>query len=296
MDAELLSPSIGEISHRGPLSPLMKTVWWFAAIVLVILCGVLLIRRIEGALQQPLGMVGLISVGIVAAAVASLLHLIADRHWDAATSSLENRARQAVPTLGLVLLAASLSMPGSPTVALVIFWVVLAGVETLWWNRTLARRAPGTRESAREALDPSPTPVAVHSLEVEAPSAWDDDLELPTEVTQQLTRVCGEGGTEIVFGLLRGSFQAGERSQNLHLAFCPPLESRPEMTVDQVSGPAARIKTAQVEPYGVRLELRLTSRSDQAETVVIRFEAEARCEAGGGGLDAGERRSDTEQA
>lgn len=81
--------------------------------------------------------------------------------------------------------------------------------------------------------------------------------ELDDSVVQQLTRSETEEHGELIHGLLRCRFCTGERSKTQHVAFCPPLDLQPNILVDQISGPAARIKVAQAESFGVRFEIRL---------------------------------------
>ena len=70
----------------------------------------------------------------------------------------------------------------------------------------------------------------------------------PEGVVQQLTRSRAANGTEEISGWLRTSFAAGQRTASVHVAFCPPLGATPELSVEQIDGPEARIKTAQVLP------------------------------------------------
>jgi hypothetical protein len=72
-----------------------------------------------------------------------------------------------------------------------------------------------------------------------------------------------------VQALLRGTFAPGQRALSLHVAFCPPLESTPQVQAHQLEGAGANVKVAQVLPYGVRIDLRLRGFSEQPETVLI---------------------------
>jgi hypothetical protein len=55
------------------------------------------------------------------------------------------------------------------------------------------------------------------------------------------------------------------------VAFCPPFKSTPRLEVQQREGPAARVKTAQLLPYGARLDLKLAAAAEQPLTVVLQF-------------------------
>ena len=102
------------------------------------------------------------------------------------------------------------------------------------------------------------------------------DEELPPEaVSQQFTRTTTADGGEELAGWLRISFAAGQRTKNAHLAFCPPFARAPELSVEQLDGPEARIKTAQVLPYGARLDLKLPPSSESPVAIVLHFTARA---------------------
>ncbi len=92
-------------------------------------------------------------------------------------------------------------------------------------------------------------------------------------MTQQLTRSLAADGVEQISGWLRMPFAAGQRSGNLHVAFCPPFATTPELTVEQLGGPEVRIKMPQILPYGVRLDLKLVAPAEEPTAVLIQFSA-----------------------
>ena len=97
--------------------------------------------------------------------------------------------------------------------------------------------------------------------------------ESVTDIVQQLTRRSDSSGTESINGFLRGTFAADERSLNLHVGFCPPLEYRPHLEVIQVAGPEVTVKIGESQTYGVRLELRLQRSSRNPVDVTLHFNA-----------------------
>ena len=99
------------------------------------------------------------------------------------------------------------------------------------------------------------------------------DDPLADDVSQQITRMWAAEDGDTVTGIMRAGFQPGERSQSLHVAFCPPMVRRPDVTVAQLSGSRARIKAGDVQTFGVRLDLRLAAASDEMQSVLIHFEA-----------------------
>ena len=100
----------------------------------------------------------------------------------------------------------------------------------------------------------------------------DHELSLPDDVCQQITRSQSPHRGDTIAGVLRALFQPGERSRNLHVAFCPPMPGRPLVEVVQLSGPRTRVKAADIQSFGVRFDLRLATVSAQEEDVLIHFE------------------------
>ncbi len=96
---------------------------------------------------------------------------------------------------------------------------------------------------------------------------------LAKEVTQQLTRSVSPDGCDVLAGWLRLEFAPRQRISNLHVAFCPPFIGTPELTALQLEGPEARIKIAQLLPYGARLELKLIVPSEEPAGVLVQFYA-----------------------
>ena len=80
------------------------------------------------------------------------------------------------------------------------------------------------------------------------------------QVVQQLTRTLAADGTETLSGLLRTTFIPAQRTANVHLAFCPPLAHYARIARGANGRPAGPIiKTAQLLPYGARLDLKLVA-------------------------------------
>lgn len=267
------------------LDQIARVVWCGALAACLVLCALLAVRRLEGQFRQPLRPLALLAVGLAGSLAVGALRLTWPHHVVARPCLREIGQRFFAPSCGLLLLGMSLSLPDSSKPALAVFWATIVGAEIAWWYGCLRGQAgwlrgivaPLQRMTTRRAMA---LPVAFQRLGqdppegVEVSDEEDEELEsLPAEVTQQWTRLrVGDEG-ELVFGLVRAAFGAGERSQNLHLSFCPPLEGPPMMTVEQVAGPTVTIKPALAESYGARLELKLAAKPAQAETVVVRFEA-----------------------
>jgi hypothetical protein len=261
-----------------------RAAWWSALAVIFLLCTMLLARRIAGELRQPVQGEGLIALGLVAAGLASLLRLARVSSPVSPPDWRDRAERLAAPGLCVLFFGTAVSLPGSPAWALSIFWCTLIAAESLWWYFTAGLSRPVIRWPQRRRVvavrsAPSPLPAGFRELGIDAAdmielSDEEEELEpsLPAKVTQQFTRLLSEPAGETLVGLVRAGFAGGERSQNVHLAFCPPFEGTPVLHAEQIEGPSVSIKAAQVESYGARLELKLAARSDESESVIIRFQ------------------------
>jgi hypothetical protein len=148
----------------------------------------------------------------------------------------------------VVLCGVSLSWSGGGWSAVLPFWAVLAGEELWGWRRWAASRQGSPR-----------------GMKVECPPA--------ENVWQQFTLSRDEDGTARLAGWLRVPLAAGQRTGAVHVAFCPPFRETPEVAWEQTDGPEARIRAAQVLPYGARLDLKLAAAAEESGSVVLRFTA-----------------------
>jgi hypothetical protein len=239
---------------------------------------------LAGALH-PLGSAELLATGASLAIVVAGLRFVAQASQSAAQPALTDLLLSVLPSGSLLMLGVGLSVPGGSTWAVVAFWAMLMVEEGAWWlvfrrigrrgRRDLGPRQDDEAPPRLETSDAPPEPTS-HSGEV---SLWadadiaDSPASLPSTVTQQLVRARLDDGAEVLSGVLRGDFAAGERSQSLHVAFCPPLERIPAVKVEQIDGPPASLKTAEVWSYGVRLDLRLPKADSEPVSVLVRLHA-----------------------
>jgi hypothetical protein len=244
-----------------------------ATAAMLLLLGLwLLTRRINGQLQHPLGVLPL---AVVATTLVALVALVRIAWGPASTFHAKSRRSLlvwAMPTLAILMFAWALSISGTGPGKLAMFWSVLIGAEGAWWwvafrqiRRRTADRSPGD-EQASIVSDRAP-------LDPPAEQADEDEEAIPPDVYQQLTRRLAAQEQDTVSGLLRAKLEPQERSASLHVAFCPPMLRLPDVTVVQLSGPRARIKPGEVQPFGVRFDLRLAGLSETVEDVLIHFEA-----------------------
>ena len=77
----------------------------------------------------------------------------------------------------------------------------------------------------------------------------------------------------MIFGIVRCDFAPGQRQQNVHIAFCPPMQRKPQLSMDQVDGPTARLRPSIVEAFGAGVEVKLKTASTGPSSVQIQFYA-----------------------
>jgi hypothetical protein len=198
-------------------------------------------------------------------------------------------AMMAWTSVATLVLVGVLFLPGTTLPIMVLAALLLIAEESWAWgwrlrpnihNRQSLPPQNGLESGPRFRLD-SAHPVSrqpagqSHTALDAVPTGEAVETTPPADVLQQLTRSRTADGTEELFGWLRLPFAAGQRTGSIHVAFCPPLCITPEVTFEQIEGPDARIKTAQLLPYGARFDLKLTAAAPSPTTVVLQFLARA---------------------
>jgi len=148
----------------------------------------------------------------------------------------------------------------------IVLWSVLIAEEAWAWGgwRQVSSRPSIGRTAAAGFAREAESGAALAGVRESAETPSDD-----VSLVQHLDRRKTEGGQESVEGWLRAAIPAGSRLATLHVAICPPFERLPECYVEQVDGPPAHIKIAQVLHQGVRLELKLERAADQDSLVTV---------------------------
>ncbi len=241
-------------------------------------------RRAAGALGHPLPSVALIAVGVTIAAVAVGIRLIG--RFQSPTGSPPTALNSRTPSIAILTTAAvlalgvALSLPGTTVGGLAAFWAVLI-VEEFWaWRpsalRWLSRGSAVSRPvrfDRAEGHSPHRLPAETPPTPTPPEIAFDSSAIPPGDVLQQLTRSRSNDGVEQLAGWLRMPFSVGQRTASVHVAFCPPFSKTPDLSVEQLDGPTARIKTAQLLPHGARLDLKLAAMAEEPSAVLLKFSA-----------------------
>jgi hypothetical protein len=270
-DVELLS------ARSCRFVALVMLAWLIAAAAVV--AG----RGYAGAFRSPLEPAALLTAG----ALMGLAGLIVRLGWLLPLGNdrigLRDHAVMVSTFFAVVFLCIGLSLPAKTPLAALVYLRLVFVAEEGWawfwffrkWRHTVPRAGqagPTFRVDVPHAVTPrSIAPVAARPATT--PIVESVDRTPSPEVTQQLTRSRAADGTEELFGWLRTPFAAGQRTGCVHVAFCPPLDVTPEIEVEQIDGPEARIKTAQLLPYGARFDLKLATTADSPTTVVLQFVA-----------------------
>jgi hypothetical protein len=281
MVAQAATPDRTEPTElHPPLATLFQVVLAATAAMMMVVSTWLAVRRVGGQLQEPFSLVSLLAAGLVGAALVSVLRL----GW-LHTGFRPQRFKSTVtalwflPSVSFLLLAFALSIPGTSSVALTCFWMIVLLLESGWaWH--LWRVLRNRRRVAVPVTSDGPAVATATNRHTDSTSGSGEaalvetgNASLPTEICQQLTRTSAEQDGDTIAGVLRTSFLPGERSRSLHVAFCPPMIGRPRVDVVQLSGPKARVKAAEVQSFGARFDLRLPAESTTNQTVLIQFAA-----------------------
>jgi len=243
-------------------------------VLVLVLCLFLAGRRLGGAFHQPLTSTTMLLLGISFSAMAGFFRTVWTRtggtHVMATTW-----CRLLLPSLAVFLFCYAISLPGSAPWAVALLWFIVVSEEGAWWlAESFALRGARQRTAtSRAETHEAEKAVALHSVDLTRDLTSDD----ARNVVQQMTRTRDQAGNEFVFGQARVEFLSGERSQSIHLAFCPPLAEHPRVSAEHAGGTPAAITVAQAEPFGARFDVRLSATARQQESVMIEFEA--RCEA-----------------
>jgi hypothetical protein len=260
--------------------------WGLAFLAVALL---LLGRRWSGALLVPLSLLQCLTVGCLVGAMGPVVRLAVRRPGPTRRFDL---LPSACYTAAIAAFGGSLTLPGTPTVGIAAMLGLLTAGEIIgWW---LLLRRPSRRRSIPSPVDSQASPrMVTEPSELARPRrragaaedgsedpvsedpAEDDRDLLADDVWQQITRAESDQGGELVFGVVRCEFAEGQRQTRIHIAFCPPLARRPELSAEQVDGPPVRIKTSMLETFGVCLEVKRGAPGNEPITAQIQFFASA---------------------
>jgi hypothetical protein len=225
--------------------------------LLLALSLVMLTRRTAGAFVQPLGGLALVATACGLAIAAALARFSWLRRI--ANSGQPNPLAFALPGIAVILWLTALSLPGTPALAIASAWfVAIAGEGSSW---LIAYRP----QLLNRGL---PQRIVAEKLVSAEDNAADAEAEIPAGLVQQITRVHERNG-EAIHALAEAVTPAGDRLAVVHLAFCPPLAAKPELTAHAVDTDDAEVRITQAEAFGVRIEVRLPQPAAEPRSVLV---------------------------
>jgi hypothetical protein len=247
----------------------------FSGMGLFLLAGILVgSRHWAGALEKSLPFAAICGLGVGLGAAAAALRSLESRLNPGRFTFRGRLIFSGCITATTLIFGLAITSSDTPAAGQAFFWLALLAEETWGWSQLLSPRK-GFKILRR--IDPSP--IVTCPTPHKRPSIPFLDYEqaetIPgSDIMQSLTRrISPAGNGEELAGWVRMPVAAGQRNGNVHVAFCPPFSRVPELTVEQADGPEARIKTAQLLPYGVRLDLKLTTAASQPDSVLVYFSA-----------------------
>lgn len=239
---------------------------WCSGSLLLAFASLLLVRRLAGGLHVPLTNTELLGLGSLLAILAAVMHRGAMTLLDG--NSLWYLVVQSIPLLGLVASVVAVYLPGSSLAGLFAMILLLIAEEGYWLSGPLSRRRGRRKKSRPKTLRTGSQPLFdQNALNADGPQG------LPADVVQRMERTRGPQDQDVCWGQVRSQFQLGQRTESIHLAFCPPFTITPQLHFEQIEGPDAAIKATQVLPYGARLEIRLAKTNPQPVQTLLEFSA-----------------------
>jgi len=261
-----MSSTAGALAQRRAAdgnSPVLRQIALIAAYtalsLFVALAVLLLIRRVSGAFHLPMSASAFVLAAILLEIVAFLLRrrfhesplqssvlgirylVLSAKHTRLlGKDDIELRlsAIDVLTTFSVLAIALSLSIRGTPLWGLFIAWLTIIATE-------IAQRLPRFRVPRSSLL-----PLSTLQTQPAASVACDNgkaDPEIPSGLIQQLTRVL-EDGCESIHVLLKADIPANDRVAVVHMAFCPPLADRPELSAHALDSYDALAKPKKETP------------------------------------------------
>ncbi|MFP6667730.1 MAG: hypothetical protein VB876_10480 [Pirellulales bacterium] len=263
---------------RNPFSALRaEIVGTLQAVGAVLLLAVgfgLAIRRIAGGLHEPLSAAGFLLVGLALAVISTMLRFGAPATMLRSGANLAQRGFVVLaPPLAVAVICISICLPGSSNIGLCGLWLIVVATEGAFCLFVRSRFRIGGPPQPTRSLDEQQQVEKKSPERLDAADVTATSQGLAANLLQQFHRGADKDTGEYCHGMIRATFVAAQRTDTLHLSFCPPFYSTPELHVEQTEGPDAQVKVTQLLPYGARLEVRLASAPETDVQAVLEFTA-----------------------
>ncbi|MCI0357824.1 MAG: hypothetical protein L0211_04970 [Planctomycetaceae bacterium] len=234
--ANLQSAAAPAISRQ-----LAEAVWWTAAVLAIALSALLLLRRLGGAIINPLSGTEFVAAAAVLTLLVFALQLAAQHQ----------RVAVVVLALAAVVGLAAITIPGTPPWSACLSWFGLV-----------------TAQSAVLVTNWRHARVPRHSS-IRAAVVEEYEEAISEQLVQRIARERTPGGGESIHALVRATCPPGDQTAVVHVAFCPPLDAAPRLTAHVLDDSGAETRITLAESYGARIEVRLPHAAPTARTVLV---------------------------
>lgn len=159
--------------------------------------------------------------------------------------------------LGMLLAVAAVTLPPRPG-----GWTALAALLAA----AVVAGLPVPRVSAGRdaAAFPAPRPRSRREAPAAVRPAGPRQPEVPGRLVQRLERYETADGRDCLRGRVSLAVAAGSRTTHAHVGFCPAFAATPTVAVStEYDGVEAVVTAAEVLPWGVRVECRLSEPADE---------------------------------
>lgn len=254
------------MKSAGAIEParLLRVAVALGLLLLAIAGGLLVARRIAGALVTPPSAATFAMVGMLLAAAGLGFRRVLE---DMPLAGQVRLALHALPGGVALLWLAALSLPDSGWALALLFAPVLFA-EGWSWGRLVPAETPTDGDQPQAVA--SPAAVAPTQPDGVVPDI-DEPVEREAETNLQQTRRRDGDAGDVLEGWVRVDFAAGQRHAAAHVAICPPMERNPTCYAELADGPDAAVKITQAMSFGVRLEVKLAEPAEEPTSVIVEY-------------------------
>lgn len=268
MDAILPRSRFWHRSEGSALAAIQVAIAGILTAVISLTAVFLLSRRLTGALIHPLPPAMMLGVGMMIACLALGSRSFFPRHGAFASQSWLQKISRWSASIALVLIAISISLPGSSLVGLAALWLIVLGEEVWYWKSYQRRASRSFGGGGPPSCDKATLAINAIAGEPTEEAEWQS-----SSLTQRLTYERTDAGGLAIEGWLRADFQPQQRIAAVHVAFCPPLTGSPHVEAEPLDGPDCTVRPTLVLPWGVRWEIKLDVAATEPQYVILGFHA-----------------------
>ncbi len=264
--AETPWPDDGRIPTTSHMQSGLELTRWLISLSLAGMVLLLLLRGGQGALHRQFTVVPFFMAAAVVPLFSWLFRMVLLKGLPARSARSGKTALHAVASVFWVVGL----WPVAPSRLLATAMVLSVGLTeaVLWFQPRKHRSRSSVHKWAAKSLNQE-TASGADSAEDSMAATW--QLQTNPRVTEATLRTSDESGTSSLQGWQRIHFVPRQRTAALHLAFCPPLSNRPSVEFEPQGDHAAEVRMSDVQNYGVRAEVKLSSPAENALDVIVEY-------------------------